>query len=432
MDVLESLCSRHKKMAVIGMGYVGMPLALAFSKYMDVIGFDINETRINEYRQGIDNTKEIGCIKLKETDCFFTSDPIYLKEACCFIIAVPTPINNDDMPDLQALKEASKMIGRTLHKGDYVIYESTVFPGATEEICLPILEKQSGLKCPQDFKIGYSPERINPADTVHTLESIVKIVSGIDDVAKDTIASLYEMVVDAGVHKAPSIKVAEAAKIAENSQRDINIAFLNELSKSFDAMGIDTHSVLEAMGTKWNALSFCPGLVGGHCISVDPYYFIYKSNQLGQHSIMHMIARGINESMPEYVVNKMMHLTIDQGLLVKGCRVAMLGISFKENCPDIRNSKAITMIQKLEQVGMNVDVYDPHVNGKEIQDRLGITLSTDYSTLTSYTAIIIAVGHETFKNLRLPFDTKVKIVIDVKGAHKEIIENNKNIEYWRL
>ena len=349
MNLYEKIANGHEKISLIGLGYVGMPIAVAFAKKADVIGFDLNKVKVELYRSGIDPTKEVGNVVIKNTTVEFTSDETRLKEAKFHIVAVPTPVNPDHTPDLTTVESASRTVGRNLTKGSIVVFESTVYPGVTEDICVPILEKESGLKCGIDFKVGYSPERINPGDKLHRLETIVKIVSGMDEETLDIVAKVYELVVNAGVHRAESIKVAEAAKVIENSQRDINIAFMNELSIIFNKMGIDTKAVLKAAGTKWNFLNFFPGLVGGHCIGVDPYYLTYKAEQLGYHSQIILSGRRINDDMGRYVVENLVKKLIKADVPVKDAKVAILGFTFKENCPDTRNTRVIDIVNELKE-----------------------------------------------------------------------------------
>ena len=359
MDLYQALKNRQEKLSLIGLGYVGMPIAVAFSKKVDVIGFDVNAEKVQLYQKGIDPTKEVGDEAIKRCSVDFTNNETKLREARFHIIAVPTPVRDDKTPDLTPVEGASQTLGRNLTKGSIVVYESTVYPGVTEEVCIPILEKASGLKCGKDFKVGYSPERINPGDKVHRLETIVKIVSGMDAETLDTIAKVYELVVDAGVHRAESIKVAEAAKVIENSQRDINIAFMNELSIIFNKMGIDTQAVLKAAGTKWNFLNFFPGLVGGHCIGVDPYYLTYKAEQLGYHSQIILSGRRINDDMGKYVAENIVKQLLRKDISVKNARVAILGFTFKEDCPDTRNTKVIDIVKELRDYGIEPILCDP-------------------------------------------------------------------------
>ena len=349
MNIYEKIVNRKEKISLVGLGYVGMPIAVAFAKKVDVIGFDVNKTKIGLYKSGVDPTKEVGNEVIKNTTVDFTFDEARLREAKFHIVAVPTPINADHTPNLTPVESASHTLGKHLTKGSIVVYESTVFPGVTEDICVPILEKESGLKCGVDFKVGYSPERINPGDKVHRLETIVKIVSGMDKETLDTVAKVYELVVEAGVYRAESIKVAEAAKVIENSQRDINIAFMNELSIIFNRLGIDTKAVLEAAGTKWNFLKFTPGLVGGHCIGIDPYYLTYKAEEMGYHSQIILAGRMINDDMGKYVAENTVKKMIKANKQINGSKVAVFGVTFKENCPDVRNTKVVDIIRELEE-----------------------------------------------------------------------------------
>lgn len=400
MSLYKKITERTEKISLVGLGYVGMPIAVAFAKKVDVIGFDVNQSKIDLYRSGIDPTKEVGNDEVKNTTVEFTSDEAKLREAKFHIVAVPTPVTNDHTPDLTPVESASRTLGRNLTKGSIIVYESTVYPGVTEEICVPILEKESGLKCGVDFKVGYSPERINPGDKVHRLETIVKVVSGMDEESLDVIAKIYELVVDAGVYRAESIKVAEAAKVIENSQRDINIAFMNELSIIFNKMGVDTQSVLEAAGTKWNFLKFCPGLVGGHCIGVDPYYLTHKAEQLGYHSQIILSGRRINDDMGKYVAENVVKNMIKADKQIKGATVAILGITFKENCPDVRNTKVIDVVNELKEYGINVLIIDPVADKEDLLNLYGIKLQ-DAEDVKGVDAIVCAVPHEEFKSLKL-------------------------------
>ena len=376
MDLYEKLLKGEEKLSLVGLGYVGMPIAVAFARKIKVVGFDLNEKKIQLYREGIDPTNEVGNEVIRNTTVEFTADPERLREAKFHIVAVPTPVNDDHTPDLSPVEGASRILGQNLTKGSVVVFESTVYPGVTEDICVPILEKESGLKCGVDFKIGYSPERINPGDKVHRLETIVKIVSGMDEETLETVARVYEIVVEAGVYRAQSIKVAEAAKVIENSQRDINIAFMNELSIIFNKMGIDTKSVLEAAGTKWNFLRFYPGLVGGHCIGVDPYYLTYKAEEMGYHSQIILSGRRINDDMGKYVAESMVKNLIKADIPVKRARVAILGFTFKENCPDTRNTKVIDIYRELGEYGIRPVVVDPAADAEEAKHLYGITFET--------------------------------------------------------
>ena len=439
MTLYNDLINKKEKISVIGLGYVGMPLAVAFAKKVDVIGYDLNERKIELYKKGIDPTNEVGNDEIKKTTVEFTTDEEKLKESKFHIVAVPTPINSDKTPDLSPVEGASRVVGRNLTKGSIVVYESTVYPGVTEDICVPILEKESGLKCGDDFKIGYSPERINPGDKVHRLENIKKIVSGMDDESLDEISKTYELVIKTGVHRASTIKVAEAAKVIENSQRDINIAFMNELAMVFDRMGIDTKEVIEAMNSKWNALGFYPGLVGGHCISVDPYYFIYEAEKLGYHSQIILSGRKINDGMGEFVADTIIKKLILANKVVKKSKVVILGITFKENCPDIRNSKVADIIKRLNEYGIEPIVVDPHANKESTKHEYGIEL-VEYEDVKDADCILFTVAHNEFKNMKLDqidklfkkIDNNEKVIIDIQGIlNKKDIEE-KGYSYWRL
>ena len=435
MSIYEDLVNKKEKLSLVGLGYVGMPIAVAFAKKVQVIGFDINESKIKMYKKGVDMTREVGDEALKETTVDFTSDASRLKEAKFHIVAVPTPVNDDHTPDLTPVESATRTLGKNLTKGSIVVYESTVYPGVTEEICVPILEKESGLKCGIDFKVGYSPERINPGDKVHRLETIVKIVSGMDRESLEEIAKTYELVVEAGVHRAESIKVAEAAKVIENSQRDINIAFMNELSIIFNKMGIDTQAVLKAAGTKWNFLKFYPGLVGGHCIGVDPYYLTYKAEQLGYHSQVILSGRRINDDMGKYVAENAVKRLIKSDKNIKGAKVAILGITFKENCPDTRNSKVVDIIKELKEYEINPIVVDPVADKDEAKRLYGIELDT-MDKLVDLDALIIATSHEEFKAITMKEYDKMfkdkKVIVDVKGILNRDEYQKANYNYWRL
>ena len=435
MNIYEELVNKKTKLSLVGLGYVGMPIAVAFAKKVDVIGFDINKPKVEMYKKGIDATREVGDEELKKSTVDFTSDERRLQEARFHIIAVPTPVNDDHTPDLSPVESASKVVGRNLKKGSIVVYESTVYPGVTEDICVPILEKESGLKCGIDFKIGYSPERINPGDKVHRLETITKIVSGMDEESLDVIAKTYELVVEAGVHRAETIKVAEAAKVIENSQRDINIAFMNELSIIFNKMNIDTQAVLKAAGTKWNFLKFYPGLVGGHCIGVDPYYLTYKAEQLGYHSQVILAGRRINDDMGKYVAENTVKRLIKSDKNIRGAKIAILGITFKENCPDTRNSKVVDIINELKEYEINPIVIDPVADKEEARKLYGIEVQC-MDKLKNLDALIIATSHEEFKRIKIEefnnmFNNK-KIIIDVKGILDKKQYEKEGYSYWRL
>ena len=432
----QRLTQRAETISVIGLGYVGMPIAVAFAKKINVIGFDLNKQKIDLYKSGKDPTHEVGDKAISETTVVFTSDETKLREAKFHIVAVPTPVHTDHTPDLSPVVSASKILGRNLKKGSVVVYESTVFPGATEEICVPILEKESGLKCGEDFKIGYSPERINPGDKTHRLEAIIKIVSGIDNETLDCIAKVYELVVQAGVHRAESIKVAEAAKVIENSQRDINIAFMNELSIIFNKMGIDTKSVLEAAGTKWNFLPFYPGLVGGHCIGVDPYYLTYKAEMLGYHSQVILSGRRINDDMGKYCAENCVKNLIAADKAVKGAKVAILGFTFKENCPDTRNTRIIDIVNELKEYGISPVIADPEADVDEAKHLYGFEFA-DMDSIKDMDAVILAVAHRKFSTFTMEqmnsfFGEGKKVLLDLKGLFNRKEYEAAGYSYWRL
>ncbi len=438
MDLYEKIVKGEEKLSLVGLGYVGMPIAVAFARKIKVVGFDLNEEKIKLYKSGIDPTREVGDDVIRETAVEFTADPSRLKEAKFHIVAVPTPVKSDHTPDLSPVEGASRILGQNLTKGSVVVFESTVYPGVTEEICVPILEKESGLRCGIDFKIGYSPERINPGDKVHRLETITKIVSGMDEETLDTVARVYELVVDAGVYRAESIKVAEAAKVIENSQRDINIAFMNELSIIFHKMDIDTKSVLEAAGTKWNFLKFMPGLVGGHCIGVDPYYLTYKSDELGYHSRIILAGRRINDEMGKYVAECLVKNLIKTDVPVKKAKVAILGFTFKENCPDTRNTKVIDIYNELGEYGISPLVVDPSADAAEAEHLYGITFGR-LEDVKDMDAVVIAVSHNEF--LKLTKDDisgfyhpkhKKKVLMDLKGMLDRKTYLTDDYLYWRL
>ena len=436
--LFDKLKSKEENVAVIGLGYVGLPLAVELAKKYNVIGYDLNEEKLDKYREGIDVTQEVGDEALKQTTMKFTSDESDLKKCKFLIVSVPTPINSDKTPNLGPIESASKTIGRNLVKGSIVVYESTVYPGTTEEICVPILEEESGLEFGTDFKVGYSPERINPGDKVNTLTNIVKVVSGSDEETLKEVSALYDSIIDAGVHEAESIKVAEAAKVIENSQRDINIAFMNELSMVFNRMGIPTDAVLEAASTKWNFLNFKPGLVGGHCIGVDPYYFVYKAEQLGYHSQIILSGRKINDDMGKYVASSTIKEMVKAGQNVKNAKVAILGITFKEDCPDVRNTKVVDIITELEDFGVNVIVHDPFADNNEVKAEYNIDL-VDSEEIKNVDAIVIAVGHKEFKQKydfdlldSLYKDPNKKVIIDVKSILDRNESKERNYFYWSL
>ena len=438
MDLYEKIVNGEEKLSLVGLGYVGMPIAVAFARKIKVVGFDLNAGKIGLYRSGIDPTNEVGDEVIRNTTVDFTADAARLREAKFHIVAVPTPVKPDHTPDLSPVEGASRILGQNLTKGSVVVYESTVYPGVTEDICVPILERESGLKCGVDFKIGYSPERINPGDKVHRLETITKIVSGMDEETLDTVARVYELVVDVGVYRAQSIKVAEAAKVIENSQRDINIAFMNELSIIFHKMGIDTLEVLEAAGTKWNFLSFRPGLVGGHCIGVDPYYLTYKSEELGYHSRIILAGRRINDEMGKYVAESLVKSLIKVSVPVKGAKVAILGFTFKENCPDTRNTKVIDIYNELAEYDIHPLVVDPAADADEAKRLYGLSFGR-LEDVRDMDAVIVAVAHDAFKDLeKADFDqfyragdTK-KVLLDIKGILDKEAYQTADYHYWRL
>lgn len=439
MNLYEKIVNREEKIALVGLGYVGMPIAVAFAKKVDVIGFDLNEKKIELYKSGVDPTNEVGDEVIANTAVDFTADETRLKEAKFHIVAVPTPVNSDHTPDLTPVEGASRIVGRNLTKGSIVVYESTVYPGVTEDVCVPILEKESGLKCGVDFKVGYSPERINPGDKVHRLETIVKIVSGMDGETLDTVAKVYELVVEAGVHRAATIKVAEAAKVIENSQRDINIAFMNELSIIFNKMGIDTKSVLEAAGTKWNFLKFYPGLVGGHCIGVDPYYLTYKAEELGYHSQIILSGRRINDDMGKYVAENVVKNLIKADVSIKNARVAILGFTFKENCPDTRNTRIIDIVNELKEYGITPKIADPTADAAEAKALYNVDF-VDMGEITDCDAVILAVAHDAFANLKqadfdkmfASADNGKRVLLDIKGLLDRDEYEKAGYNYWRL
>jgi UDP-N-acetyl-D-galactosamine dehydrogenase len=437
VSLYEQIVNREEKISLVGLGYVGMPIAVAFAKKVDVIGYDYNATKIELYKNGIDPTNEVGNEVIKNTTVHFTNDEAMLRQAKFHIVAVPTPVKDDHTPDLAPVESASRIVGRNLTKGSIVVFESTVYPGVTEEVCVPILEKESGMKCGVDFKVGYSPERINPGDKVHRLENIVKIVSGMDEETLDTVAKVYELVVEVGVHRAESIKVAEAAKVIENSQRDINIAFMNELSIIFNKMGIDTKAVLTAAGTKWNFLKFVPGLVGGHCIGVDPYYLTYRAEQLGYHSQIILAGRRINDDMGKYVAENVVKKLIGADVPVKNAKVAILGFTFKENCPDTRNTKVIDIYRELQEYGITPVVADPAADADEAARLYGIHF-VDIADVKDMDAVILAVSHEQFKDMTVSDFDKLykagneKVLIDVKALLNKTEFDNAGYVYWRL
>ena len=435
-DLYSELCRKATKLSLVGLGYVGMPIAVAFAKKVDVIGFDLNRDKIQRYKSGCDPTREVGDRAIQETAVDFTADETRLREAKFHIVAVPTPVHDDHTPDLSPVKSASELLGRNLRRGSVVVFESTVYPGVTEEVCVPILERASGLTCGRDFKVGYSPERINPGDQQHRLENIKKIVSGMDGETLEVVAKVYELVVEAGVHRAESIQVAEAAKVIENSQRDINIAFMNELSIIFHKMGIDTLSVLRAAGTKWNFLNFRPGLVGGHCIGVDPYYLTYKAERLGYHSQVILSGRRINDDMGKYVAENVVKSLIAADKPVKGAKVAILGFTFKENCPDTRNTKVVDIVQELRDYGISPLIADPQADAEEAE-RLYKVRFADVSRIKGMDAAVLAVAHREFQTLSMAetdgwYRGGRKVLLDLKGIFRRKEYEDAGYLYWRL
>ena len=435
----EKLVNREEKVSLIGLGYVGLPIAIAFAKKVNVIGFDIDEKKIEAYKQGLDPTNEAGNEGVKATTVKFTADARQLIDAKFHIVAVPTPITESNIPNLNPLEAATRTVGTYLTKGSIVVFESTVYPGVTEDICVPILEEASGLKCGEDFKVGFSPERINPGDKENRLETIVKVVSGTDEEALDTIARVYELVVEAGVYRAESIKVAEAAKVIENAQRDINIAFMNELSMIFNQMSIDTKEVLKAANTKWNFLDFTPGLVGGHCIGVDPYYLTYKSEMVGYHPRMVLAGRRINNKMGKFVVENVIKQLVQAKINIQDAKVGILGFTFKENVPDMRNTRVIDIVYGLEEYKIPVVVHDPYANYDEVYAEYGIQLNT-YKELQDLDVVILAVAHDEYKTLNESFYETLykpgsngnKIMLDVKGQLDRKKALAAGYRYWRL
>ena len=429
--MLEQLLSKETKLSVIGLGYVGLPIALEFAKKMSVVGFDIKTDRIDLMKKGIDPSNELDREDFEGVDIKFTSNPDDLKEASFHVVAVPTPINSHNLPDLTPLLSASAMVGRVLKRGDYVIFESTVYPGCTEEDCIPVLEKESGLKLNEDFKVGYSPERINPGDKEHTLTKILKIVSGSDESALSVVSDVYSSIIEAGIFKASSIKVAEAAKIIENTQRDVNIALMNELSLIFNRLNINTYEVLEAAGTKWNFLKFFPGLVGGHCIGVDPYYLTYKANELGYHSKLITGGRFINDSIGGYVAKMTVKKMISNGNRIHGAKALIMGATFKENVSDIRNSKVADIYNELKSFMVDVDVHDPHASSDELKEEYGYGLISEIRS--DYNAVIIAVNHKEYIDLDEDYFKSILVangvLTDVKGVFRDKI---KELTYWSL
>ncbi|CAN7341371.1 nucleotide sugar dehydrogenase [Paenibacillus sp. LjRoot56] len=460
MNLYDKIVCNEEKISLVGLGYVGMPIAVAFAKKVSVIGFDVNKEKIKQYQNGIDPTKEVGNEVIKNTTVDFTSDEARLREAKFHIVAVPTPVKDDRTPDLTPVESASKTLGRNLTKGSIVVFESTVYPGVTEDICVPILEQESGLKCGVDFKVGYSPERINPGDHEHRLETIIKVVSGMDKETLDIVAKVYELVVNVGIYKAESIKVAEAAKVIENSQRDINIAFMNELSIIFNKMGIDTKAVLDAAGTKWNFLKFSPGLVGGHCIGVDPYYLTYKAEQMGYYSQIILSGRKINDDMGKYVAESTVKKMIKANKQINGAKVAIFGVTFKENCPDVRNTKVVDVIKELEEYGIEVKIVDPVADKEDLWHEYKI-IPCDFDQIKEMDAVVFAVPHKEFSTINLKdvksmyrevgfdqlsvmnevavgseFEVAIEnndcVLIDIKGMFNRKEAEKMGFSYWRL
>lgn len=440
MSFYDRLIKNEEKLSLVGLGYVGMPIAVAFAnKGIDVIGFDLNKSKIELYKNGVDPTKEVGDEAIKNTTVCFTSDEADLKKAKFHIVAVPTPVNTDHTPDLVPVVGASEIVGRNLTTGSYVVFESTVYPGCTEDVCIPILERESGLKCGVDFKVGYSPERINPGDKVHRLENITKIVSGCDDEALATIKAVYDIVIEVGTYPVSNLRTAEAVKVVENSQRDINIAFMNELAMAFDKMDIDTNEVVDGMNTKWNALGFRPGLVGGHCIGVDPYYFTYQAEKLGYHSQIILNGRIVNDSMGKFVADAAIKNMIAVGQAPKKSKVVILGLTFKENCPDTRNSKVDDIIKRLAEYEITPIVVDPWASDRDAMHEYGVTL-TKLEDVRDADCVIVAVAHNEFKALSLDDIKKLfkntadteKVLIDVKGLYKVAELKESGMKYWRL
>ena len=440
MKLYDKLMNKEESLALVGLGYVGMPIAHAFAKKdLNVIGFDLNAAKIEMYKSGVDPTKEVGNEEIKRTKIQFTADETELKKAKFIIVAVPTPVNIDHTPDLAPVIGASEIVGRNLTPGSIVVYESTVYPGCTEDVCIPILEKQSGMKCGVDFKVGYSPERINPGDKVHRLENIHKIVSGIDAESLEQIKSVYDLVIEVGTHPVSNLRTAEAVKVVENSQRDINIAFMNELAMVFDRMDIDTNEVVDGMNTKWNALGFRPGLVGGHCIGVDPYYFTYQAEKLGYHSQIILNGRIVNDSMGAYVADAAIKKMIEAGQAPKKSKVAILGLTFKENCPDTRNSKVDDIIKQLKMYGIEPIVVDPWASERDAMHEYGVKL-TKFEEVKNVDCVIVAVAHNEFKALRLEEIEKLfksvpneaKVLIDVKGIYSIKELSTSGLRWWRL
>lgn len=439
MSLYKKIVDHQEKLALVGLGYVGMPIAVAFAKKVDVIGFDINKAKVNLYRSGIDPTLEVGDEAIRNTSVFFTSDETDLRNAKFLIVAVPTPVNQDKTPDLTPVIDASTVVGRNLAPGSIVVYESTVYPGVTEDICVPILEKESGLKCGKDFKVGYSPERNNPGDKIHRIENITKIVSGMDAETLEEIKNIYDLVIDVGTYPVSSIKTAEAIKVVENSQRDINIAFMNELAMVFDRMGIDTNEVVDGMNTKWNALGFRPGLVGGHCIGVDPYYFVYEAEKLGYHSQIILAGRKVNDGMGAFVADAAIKEMVLAGKSPKNAKVAIFGLTFKENCPDTRNSKVADIIDRLKEYGIAPMVADPWASEQDAMREYGVTL-TPMEEVGDLDCLILAVAHNEFRQMSVEQYLKLfrdmpndeKVIVDVKGVLDRSAIAQSGVRCWRL
>lgn len=440
MSLYQKLIEKKESISLVGLGYVGMPIAVAFAKKgINVIGFDLNKEKIELYKSGVDPTKEVGDEQIKKSTVLFTSDEKMLQEAKFHIIAVPTPVNTDHTPDLSPVIGASQIVGRNLSKGSIVVYESTVYPGCTEDVCIPILEKESGLTCGVDFKVGYSPERINPGDKIHRLENIHKIVSGIDSESLDEIKNIYDIVIEVGTYPVSNLRTAEAVKVVENSQRDINIAFMNELAMVFDRMDIDTNEVIDGMNTKWNALGFRPGLVGGHCIGVDPYYFTYEAEKLGYHSQIILNGRIVNDGMGAYVADAAVKQMIAAEQAPKKSKVVILGLTFKENCPDTRNSKVYDIIKKLNEYDIEPEVVDPWASDEDAFHEYGVKLKK-IEDINEADCIIVAVAHDEFKKITLDDLNKLykktendkKVLIDVKGLYSVEELNKSGMKWWRL
>lgn len=438
MSLYSKIVAKEESISLVGLGYVGMPIAVAFSKKANVIGFDINKKKIDLYKNGIDPTNEVGDDAVAQCSVEFTSDETRLKDAKFHIIAVPTPVNSDHTPDLTPVEGASRVLGRNLTKGSIVVYESTVYPGVTEDVCIPILEKESGLKCGVDFKVGYSPERINPGDKVHRLENIKKIVSGMDEESLNEIKNVYDLVIEVGTYPVSNIKTAEAIKVVENSQRDINIAFMNELAMVFDKMGIDTNEVVDGMNTKWNSLGFRPGLVGGHCIGVDPYYFTYEAEKLGYHSQIILNGRIVNDGMGAFIANVAVKKMVEAGQAPAKSNVVIMGITFKENCPDIRNSKVVDIIKGLNEYGITPKIVDPWADKEDVNKEYGLEL-IDMDSVHDVDCLIVAVAHENFKQIDsseleklFGSNIKNKVLIDVKGIYNVKMLNGMGVNLWRL